>query len=104
MLSRKTLMRRLVEGVLTAVILLQTSTVLLYAQSCPGENITCSRCGYWGCFSGGVLSYGTVTSVICFPSTNNCSGCVDEVGVDWTATCDGVTYSGGGTICCSVWS
>ena len=74
------------------------------AQSCPGEYIDCNRCGASTCFTLPVISYGNITSVNCFYLTNSCGGfCYNpqEIYASWEATCQGQTYYGGGTLCCS---
>lgn len=90
--------RLLVQGA-TALLCLFTP---VYGQ-CPGETIDCQRCGYGMCIWGGngsTVSYGTVTSVICWPTGNSCV-CSSEVALQWYALCDGQQYSGSGHICCA---
>lgn len=96
-------MLRLITRVLVVLSVL-ASPIQISAQSCPGEELRCNRCGYWECYSAPVLTYGLTLNVICHPSTNSCSGiCINpqEVVIYWEAECDGQTYYGNGYTCCS---
>lgn len=81
-----------------------TPTFVATGQSCPGDRISCDRCGYMECYAGSpIYTYGSTVYASCWPTTNSCSGwCINpqEVKIDWDADCDGVRYTGSGYTCC----